>query len=165
MGDKGDSLAWINKAISDLKDAKQNIKKGEHVDAEDDAKEACKYIMKAFPDLKQKKKCHPTGCCSCYCRCKDLSHRQRITSRKFFAKVSGGTLAGQDLVIPISSFSDQDGGIATLFPFNYEFTTLYVNGMMQQNGIFAVTHSAIIIAGGANLDQDDPVAVEFIMQR
>ncbi|WAH45016.1 DUF4183 domain-containing protein (plasmid) [Alicyclobacillus fastidiosus] len=50
------------------------------------------------------------------------------------------------------------------FPSTYGYATLYVNGMIQQNGIFTVSPSAIVITGGAQLDTNDSITVELVIQ-
>lgn len=88
----------------------------------------------------------------------------QLRSQKFFTKMSAGTHFGGDVILPASGFVDDNGNLISSFPASYEYVTLYINGVIQQNGVFTVAPSALVISGGATLDGDDPVTLEFVVQ-
>ncbi|WCK55922.1 DUF4183 domain-containing protein [Aneurinibacillus sp. Ricciae_BoGa-3] len=86
-----------------------------------------------------------------------------LASQKFFSRVSSGTVVGNDLVIPAVTFTDDDGNNITAFPSVFHYYNLFINGMIQPNGVVFVSPSQILISGGAVLDSDDPIALEFVV--
>lgn len=178
MSNSRQDLIHIEKAIQALKYARSNIHHQKFFRAERNAKHAYHYIKNVFPDLAPVVKksehtetdCHNHDChnnynfycCSCHCHPHPLPIH--LTSQKFFAKVSGGTPAGNELIVPASSFVDDLGNPVVSFSMAYEYTTLFINGMTQQNGVFTVTPSAVVVKGGAHLDSNDPITIELVIQ-
>ncbi len=85
-----------------------------------------------------------------------------LTSSKYFSKAGAGTTIGEDLYLPAGSFTDDNGNVITNFP-SYSYFNLYINGMLQPNGITALTSSQIVITGGGTLDPNDPITVELVL--
>lgn len=86
-----------------------------------------------------------------------------LTSYKYFSKVSNGTIVGSDLMIPANSFVDDNGTPIEAFPALYQYFDLYINGIIQQNGVGSVTTFQLTIKDGSVLDKDDPISLEFVM--
>lgn len=161
-------LKYIDKANKALKDAGHHTKRDKYSSAYLDIESAYRYIEEAkyYIDL-EKENCHHSRCCDDCCHCCHCHHKPKpshLTSQSFFAKVSGGIPGGNNLTIPASSFIDDMGNPVVSFPTTYEYTTLYINGMIQQNGVFIITPSSITVINGAHLDSDDPIAIEVIIQ-
>ncbi|MFD2168683.1 DUF4183 domain-containing protein [Tumebacillus lipolyticus] len=81
-------------------------------------------------------------------------------SKKYFSVASSGTVAGADLVLDAADFVDDTGTAITAFP-SFAFYSLYINGMIQQNGVATLTSSTLTILGGAVLDGGDPITVQL----
>ncbi|WEG11534.1 DUF4183 domain-containing protein [Pullulanibacillus sp. KACC 23026] len=86
-----------------------------------------------------------------------------LTSQKYFSKVSNGTILGSDLIISVNSFVDDDGTPIEAFPKLYQYFNLYINGVIQQNGVGSVDPFQLTIKNGSILDKDDPISLEFVM--
>lgn len=86
-----------------------------------------------------------------------------LVSRNFFSIVSAGTVLGSDLQIPASFFVDDNGNPITSFPTTFNYFNLFINGMIQENGVALVTPSQLTIKGGSVLDTGDPIALAFII--
>lgn len=95
------------------------------------------------------------------CGCK---HKQSVslTSNRYFSKVSEGILYDSDLQIPATSFIDDNGLTIQTFPTAFQYYNLFINGMLQENGVCLIASSQITIKGGSILDKDDPISLEFI---
>ncbi|WCK55921.1 DUF4183 domain-containing protein [Aneurinibacillus sp. Ricciae_BoGa-3] len=83
-----------------------------------------------------------------------------LKSNKYFAPASAGTVAGGNLTILATAFVDDNGNAITAFP-NHAYYSLYINGLIQENGVATVTSSQIVISGGGALDPSDPIFVEL----
>jgi hypothetical protein len=62
-----------------------------------------------------------------------------------------------------SSFVDDNGDPVSAFPSQFEFYSLYINGMIQLNSVVSVSPFLIAISGGDTLDPDDPILIEFVV--
>lgn len=166
MSDIKRTLKYIDQAIEALKDARFHTKYDKWIKADVDATYAYRYIKKVFPNISSSDMhCHHQWNCCCCCQCHHHPKPpQHITSSKFFAKVSSGMRTGDELIIPAASFVDDSGNSVIAFPSNYEYMTLFVNGMVQQNGSFVVAPFAVVVKGGAHLDSDDPITIELVIQ-
>ena len=85
-----------------------------------------------------------------------------LTSNKYFSKAGAGTTVGENLNLPAGSFTDDNGSFITSFP-SYSYFNLFINGMLQPNGITALTSTQIIITGGGILAPADPITVELVL--
>ncbi|MGE8205287.1 DUF4183 domain-containing protein [Heyndrickxia sp. NPDC080065] len=95
------------------------------------------------------------------CCCK---HKNPIslTSKKYFSKASEGFVHGSDLQISAISFVDDNGLTIKTFPTTFQYFNLFINGMLQENGVGLVTPYELTIKGGFILDKDDPISLEFV---
>jgi hypothetical protein len=174
VSDIREQLHRIDQAIDKLRDARHHVKHSEPEKAEINIVDALRYISKVFHCLDhyhdQNHDCHHHTdhhshhhcCCNCCC---NHSHHQKITlsSLKFFSKVSLGTISGANLIIPANTFVDDNGNGITAFPSVFQYFNLFINGMLQENGVVSISSSLIIIAGGAVLNSNDPIILEFVM--
>jgi hypothetical protein len=85
-----------------------------------------------------------------------------LTSNKYFSTAGAGTTVGENLNLPAGSFTDDNGNVITSFP-SFSYFNLFINGMLQPNGITALTSTQIIITGGGILDPADPITVELVL--
>ncbi|WAH45021.1 DUF4183 domain-containing protein (plasmid) [Alicyclobacillus fastidiosus] len=85
-----------------------------------------------------------------------------LTSNKYFSKAGAGATVGENLNLPAGSFTDDNGNAITSFP-SYSYFNLFINGMLQPNGVTALTSTQIVIIGGSTLDPADPIAVELVL--
>ncbi|WCK55920.1 DUF4183 domain-containing protein [Aneurinibacillus sp. Ricciae_BoGa-3] len=83
-----------------------------------------------------------------------------LKSKKYFAPASAGTVVGADLNIASTSFVDDNGAAITAFP-THAYYSLYINGLVQENGVATLTSTQLTIVGGASLDPGDPIFVEL----
>ncbi len=81
-------------------------------------------------------------------------------SKKYFALASAGTVAAGNLTILATAFVDDSGNAITTFP-TYAYFNLYINGMIQENGVATLTSSQVVITGGGALDPADPIFIEL----
>lgn len=81
-------------------------------------------------------------------------------TNKYYALASAGTVAGADLTIPATAFVDDNGNAITAFP-NHAYFSLFINGMIQQNGVGTLASDELTIVGGAVLDPGNPIFVEL----
>ncbi|KEO83191.1 DUF4183 domain-containing protein [Tumebacillus flagellatus] len=81
-------------------------------------------------------------------------------SKKYYVLASAGTITGSDLDLAANLFVDDNGAPITAFP-NHAYFTLYINGMIQENGVATLTSSQLTILGGASLDGSDPIVLEL----
>ncbi|MGE6259263.1 DUF4183 domain-containing protein [Heyndrickxia sporothermodurans] len=95
------------------------------------------------------------------CCCKQ-KQSVSLTSKKYFSKVSEGITNGSDLQISAISFVDDNGLPIKTFPTIFQYFNLFINGMLQENGVGLVTPYELTIKGGFILDKDDPISLEFI---
>jgi hypothetical protein len=81
---------------------------------------------------------------------------------KYDSTASAGTVTGGDLTILAGSFTDDNGNAITAFP-NHATFSVYINGMIQPNGISTLTSAQLVITGGGALDPADPITVELVI--
>jgi len=84
-----------------------------------------------------------------------------LASNKYNATASSGTVAGGDLTILATSFTDDNGNAITAFP-TFATYTMYINGFLQPNGVTTVSSAQIVISGGGTLDPADPITLELV---
>lgn len=103
------------------------------------------------------------GCtCECdYCGCNN-DERSFITSNKYLTRASLGIKFQGDLIVPASVFVDDNGDRITSFVKDFDYYNLYINGMIQLNGVASVSPAQIVIFGGDALDLDNPILIEFV---
>ncbi|MCL6597702.1 MAG: DUF4183 domain-containing protein [Alicyclobacillus macrosporangiidus] len=129
----------IDKAIAALQDARHHLKHDEPKKAASDAKTAYRYLWMVFPNIYKwhdHDRPHHYFCCCCH-------HPQphpsiNIASKKFFARASAEITEAGNLIVFASSFVDDSGNPVSVFPFQFEFYSLYINGMIQMNNIVSV---------------------------
>ncbi|WP_340085366.1 DUF4183 domain-containing protein [Siminovitchia sp. FSL H7-0308] len=78
----------------------------------------------------------------------------------FIINVPFHQTAGADLTIPATAFVDDNGDAITAFP-NHAYFSLFINGMIQQNGVGTLASDELTIVGGAVLDLGNPIFVEL----
>jgi hypothetical protein len=84
-----------------------------------------------------------------------------LVSNKFFSTAGSGTVAGGDLTISANRFTDDNGTTITAFP-SYDYFNLYINGLLQPNGITTLSTSEVVINGGSILEPGVPITVELV---
>jgi hypothetical protein len=81
---------------------------------------------------------------------------------KYDSTAGAGTVAGGDLTIAATSFTDDNGNAITAFP-NHAAFSVYINGLIQPNGISTLSAASLVITGGGVLDPADPITVELVI--
>lgn len=84
------------------------------------------------------------------------------SSSQYVALASAGTLAGTTLTILATAFADDNGTLASAFPANTGYYNLYINGVLQQDGLSTVTTSQIEIQDGDEISTTSPIVVQFV---
>jgi hypothetical protein len=84
------------------------------------------------------------------------------SGKKYDSTAGAGTVAGGDLTITASSFTDDNGNAITAFPAFANFT-MYINGFIQPNGVSTVSSASLVITGGGSLDPADPITLELVI--
>jgi hypothetical protein len=81
---------------------------------------------------------------------------------KYDSTAGAGTVAGGNLTIAATAFTDDNGNAITAFPSHAAFS-VYINGLIQPNGISTLSATDLVIAGGGVLDPADPITVELVI--
>lgn len=84
-----------------------------------------------------------------------------LVSNKFNSTASAGTVVGGNLLIPAASFTDDNGNSITTFPSSSYFN-LFINGLLQPNGVTGLSPSQVEVIGGGALDPADPITLELV---
>lgn len=84
------------------------------------------------------------------------------TSQQVVALASAGTVTGTTLTILATAFVDGSGDPVTQFPTNSGFYSLYVNGVLQQEGLSTLTTSQISIEDGDQIATSSPIVIQFV---
>ncbi len=172
MSDGKDCSELIDQAIDELKDAKKHVKEGKIGKAESEICDALRHLEKAKLCLKREDPCNKCCQCTCHSPCACCCPKPptppnppsaALTSKKYFAHASAGMVSGQNLIFAAMSFVDDQGNPISTFPSEYSYFNLYINGMIQLNGVSAVNSTLLMITGGALLDSGDPIFIEFVI--
>ncbi|MDF2658604.1 MAG: hypothetical protein K0Q94_1395 [Paenibacillus sp.] len=92
----------------------------------------------------------------------DVDTTVTASSSQYVALASAGTLDDTTLTILATAFVDDTGTSVTAFPDNLGYYNLYINGVLQQNGLSTITTSQIEIADGDQISSTSPVVVQFV---
>jgi hypothetical protein len=85
-----------------------------------------------------------------------------LVSNKYFSYAGEGSVVGANLIISSINFTNDNGDSPSVFSL-YSYFNLFINGILQPNGVVILTPTQVLIVGGGLLEPSNPIIIELVL--